>query len=354
MYTSNTPPFPTTGVPVYHAIQQPGEIIVTYPRAYHCGFNHGYNCAEAANVAMWNWLPVGQLAVDSYSSGPNMRPAVFSHERVLWAWVLETMQPMHVVLKTGGLPMCPRGREASRAARGAPLGPPPALAALLQRVVSRAGLSGDVLRLLKEAAADEVSEGCAGWCAHHCPGVGDVHIEQVPLDSNTADLQLITTPPPHWFTEWMMHVVMHDTTKLDTDFVSHLRTLATTTTVHPHHDRIDLQAHLEAHGLHVGDNVTTLHDAVLSLGVRELHARWMLRKEGCEEDYAPTQALAAEDVTCDLCSALPFFSYIKCRCGKGGEGRVACSHTDRCWVCRGGVVVGVGCCGGGHIAMGRG
>src|SRR5260370_9354497 len=29
------------GVPVYACSQRPGEFVVTFPKAYHCGFNHG-------------------------------------------------------------------------------------------------------------------------------------------------------------------------------------------------------------------------------------------------------------------------------------------------------------------------
>ena len=39
------------GVPVYRMDQYAGEFIITFPRGYHAGFNHGYNMAEAVNFA---------------------------------------------------------------------------------------------------------------------------------------------------------------------------------------------------------------------------------------------------------------------------------------------------------------
>ena len=42
------------GTPVYHLTQRPGEFVVTFPQAYHGGFNHGYNCAEAVNFATFD------------------------------------------------------------------------------------------------------------------------------------------------------------------------------------------------------------------------------------------------------------------------------------------------------------
>ncbi|XP_010538492.1 PREDICTED: lysine-specific demethylase JMJ706-like isoform X2 [Tarenaya hassleriana] len=54
-------------VPVYRAIQRPGEFIVTFPRAYHAGFSHGFNCGEAVNFAMGDWFPFGAIASCRYA-----------------------------------------------------------------------------------------------------------------------------------------------------------------------------------------------------------------------------------------------------------------------------------------------
>ena len=52
-----------SGVPVYRLTQRPREFVITFPRAYHAGFSHGFNVAEAVNFAAPNWLPFGRNAV---------------------------------------------------------------------------------------------------------------------------------------------------------------------------------------------------------------------------------------------------------------------------------------------------
>ncbi|KAL5838980.1 hypothetical protein ACOSQ4_011588 [Xanthoceras sorbifolium] len=70
------------GVPVYRAVQRSGEFVLTFPRAYHSGFNCGFNCAEAVNVAPVDWLAHGQQAVELYSE--QHRKTSLSHDKLLF------------------------------------------------------------------------------------------------------------------------------------------------------------------------------------------------------------------------------------------------------------------------------
>ncbi|KAF9689624.1 hypothetical protein SADUNF_Sadunf01G0111700 [Salix dunnii] len=54
-------------VPVYKAVQKPGEFIISFPRAYHAGFSHGFNCGEAVNFAIGDWFPLGAVASQRYA-----------------------------------------------------------------------------------------------------------------------------------------------------------------------------------------------------------------------------------------------------------------------------------------------
>ncbi|KAJ6828781.1 uncharacterized protein M6B38_361210 [Iris pallida] len=69
------------GVPVYRCLQRAGEFVLTFPRAYHSGFNCGFNCAEAVNVAPVDWLPHGQIAVELYRD--QARKISISHDKLL-------------------------------------------------------------------------------------------------------------------------------------------------------------------------------------------------------------------------------------------------------------------------------
>uniref|UniRef100_A0A4W4H5V3 [histone H3]-trimethyl-L-lysine(4) demethylase n=1 Tax=Electrophorus electricus TaxID=8005 RepID=A0A4W4H5V3_ELEEL len=69
------------GVPVFRTNQCAGEFVVTFPRAYHSGFNQGYNFAEAVNFCTADWLPLGRQCVAHYRR--LQRHCVFSHEELL-------------------------------------------------------------------------------------------------------------------------------------------------------------------------------------------------------------------------------------------------------------------------------
>ncbi|XP_057540084.1 putative lysine-specific demethylase JMJ16 isoform X1 [Amaranthus tricolor] len=71
----------SAGVPVYRCMQSAGEFVLTFPRAYHAGFNCGFNCAEAVNVAPLDWLPHGLNAVELYRE--QRRKTTISHDKLL-------------------------------------------------------------------------------------------------------------------------------------------------------------------------------------------------------------------------------------------------------------------------------
>ncbi|CAL2258631.1 unnamed protein product [Prunus armeniaca] len=68
-------------VPVYKAVQKPGEFVVTFPRAYHAGFSHGFNCGEAVNFAIGDWFPLGAIASRRYALLNRM--PLLPHEELL-------------------------------------------------------------------------------------------------------------------------------------------------------------------------------------------------------------------------------------------------------------------------------
>jgi hypothetical protein len=49
-------------VSINKVLQGVNNIIVTFPRAYHCGFNTGLNLAEAVNFFHETWIEAGKKA----------------------------------------------------------------------------------------------------------------------------------------------------------------------------------------------------------------------------------------------------------------------------------------------------
>uniref|UniRef100_A0A8C5WEE7 [histone H3]-trimethyl-L-lysine(9) demethylase n=1 Tax=Leptobrachium leishanense TaxID=445787 RepID=A0A8C5WEE7_9ANUR len=50
------------GIPFDKITQEAGEFMITFPYAYHAGFNHGFNCAESTNFATLRWIEYGKQA----------------------------------------------------------------------------------------------------------------------------------------------------------------------------------------------------------------------------------------------------------------------------------------------------
>ncbi|KAG6517969.1 hypothetical protein ZIOFF_021369 [Zingiber officinale] len=69
------------GVPIYRCVQNEGEFVLTFPQAYHSGFNSGFNYAEIVNVAPIVWLLHGQHAMELYREQGRM--ISISHDKLL-------------------------------------------------------------------------------------------------------------------------------------------------------------------------------------------------------------------------------------------------------------------------------
>ncbi|KAJ6761394.1 LYSINE-SPECIFIC DEMETHYLASE REF6 [Salix koriyanagi] len=91
--------FVSAGVPCCRLVQNAGEFVVTFPRAYHSGFSHGFNCGEAANIATPEWLIVAKDAAIRRAS-INYPPMV-SHFQLLYDLALEfcTRIPVNISAK---------------------------------------------------------------------------------------------------------------------------------------------------------------------------------------------------------------------------------------------------------------
>ncbi|KAG0478364.1 hypothetical protein HPP92_013083 [Vanilla planifolia] len=70
------------GIPCCRLVQNAGEFVVTFPGAYHCGFSHGFNCGEAANIVTPGWLKVAKEAAVRRAS--TNYPPMVSHFQLLY------------------------------------------------------------------------------------------------------------------------------------------------------------------------------------------------------------------------------------------------------------------------------
>ncbi|KAI1103509.1 PLU-1-like protein [Jackrogersella minutella] len=70
------------GVRVCALDQRAGQLVITFPQAYHAGFNHGFNFNEAVNFAPLEWEPHGLAGVARLQQF--RRQPCFSHDELLW------------------------------------------------------------------------------------------------------------------------------------------------------------------------------------------------------------------------------------------------------------------------------
>jgi histone demethylase JARID1 len=71
------------GVRVYALDQRAGDFVITFPQAYHAGFNHGFNVNEAVNFAPPDWEPFGEHGAQRLQD--YRRQPCFSHDELLLA-----------------------------------------------------------------------------------------------------------------------------------------------------------------------------------------------------------------------------------------------------------------------------
>ncbi|RDW95057.1 hypothetical protein BP5796_00820 [Coleophoma crateriformis] len=69
-------------VKIYALDQRAGQFVITFPQAYHAGFNHGFNFNEAVNFAPRDWEPSGDAGVERLQQF--RRQPCFSHDELLW------------------------------------------------------------------------------------------------------------------------------------------------------------------------------------------------------------------------------------------------------------------------------
>jgi len=67
-------------IPVYRTEQHPREFIITFPKVYHAGFSHGFNVAEAVNIATPDWIPFANIAMKDYANDGFSKKGSFPYE----------------------------------------------------------------------------------------------------------------------------------------------------------------------------------------------------------------------------------------------------------------------------------
>ena len=72
------------GIPVYKARQAANTFVITFPRAYHSGFSHGFSFAESVNFALPDWFKYGYESMQLYRR-VNRWPVISHHDIIFKA-----------------------------------------------------------------------------------------------------------------------------------------------------------------------------------------------------------------------------------------------------------------------------
>lgn len=90
----------SSDIPCCRLVQNPGEFVVTFPRSYHVGFSHGFNCGEAANFGTPQWLNVAKEAAVRRAA-MNYLP-MLSHQQLLYLLTMSFVSRVPRSLLPGG------------------------------------------------------------------------------------------------------------------------------------------------------------------------------------------------------------------------------------------------------------
>lgn len=101
-----------SGIPCCRLVQNPGEFVLTFPRAYHVGFSHGFNCGEAANFGTLKWLEVAKEAAVRRAA-MNYLP-MLSHQQLLYLLTMSFVSSVPRSLLPGARSSRMRDRQKER------------------------------------------------------------------------------------------------------------------------------------------------------------------------------------------------------------------------------------------------
>ena len=74
-------------IDVNSCVQYAGEFIITFPRAYHFGYNLSFNVAESLNFALPSWIPHGRASTVCKCRGDSVKIHMDTFEQQVYQWI---------------------------------------------------------------------------------------------------------------------------------------------------------------------------------------------------------------------------------------------------------------------------